>query len=162
MFDMQQAPLYIGILECLFVCFYVIVMCLFIAVMFWSCVCWYFQVTKLIGENAFVMAICENKVLHRHVCIVFLPNPPIAIAELPNCLSHECLTFLKPLIDCVRIQKLLLCERHTRETSKASGRSKLKHIKICEFKTFGGFYLCFSASCEVENTLFWFNVSRFL
>ena len=37
----------------------------------------------------------ENKVLHRHVCIVFLPNPPTAILELPNCLSHEWLTFLK-------------------------------------------------------------------
>ena len=40
-------------------------------------------------------SLCENKVLHRHVCIVFLPNPPIAILELPNCLSHEWLTFLK-------------------------------------------------------------------
>ena len=29
------------------------------------------------------------------MCIVFLPNPPIAILELPNCLSHEWLTFLK-------------------------------------------------------------------
>ena len=37
----------------------------------------------------------ENKVLRRHVCIVFLPNPPTAILELPNCLSHEWLTFLK-------------------------------------------------------------------
>ena len=27
--------------------------------------------------------------------LVFLPNPPIAILELPNCLSHEWLTFLK-------------------------------------------------------------------
>ena len=31
----------------------------------------------------------------RHcVCIMFLPNPPIAIAELLNGLSHEWLTFL--------------------------------------------------------------------
>ena len=36
----------------------------------------------------------ENKVLH-NVCIVFLPNPPTAILELPNRLSHESLTFLK-------------------------------------------------------------------
>ena len=42
-----------------------------------------------------VKVLCENKVLHRHVCIVFLLNPPIAILELPNCLSHEWLTFLK-------------------------------------------------------------------
>ena len=42
--------------------------------------------------------LCENKVLHRHVCIVFLPNPLIAILELPNCLSHEWLTFLILLI----------------------------------------------------------------
>ena len=34
-------------------------------------------------------------ILHRHVCIVFLPNPPVAMLELPNCLSHEWLTFLK-------------------------------------------------------------------
>ena len=26
---------------------------------------------------------------------MFLPNPPLAILELPNCLSHEWLTFLK-------------------------------------------------------------------
>ena len=35
------------------------------------------------------------RIRHRHVCIVFLPNPPIEILELPNCLSHEWLTFLK-------------------------------------------------------------------
>ena len=29
------------------------------------------------------------------MCIVFLPNPPIAILELPHYLSHEWLTFLK-------------------------------------------------------------------
>ena len=39
--------------------------------------------------------LCENKVLHRHVCIVFLPNSSITNIELPNCLSHEWLTFLK-------------------------------------------------------------------
>ena len=44
----------------------------------------------LVGQG-----LCEDKVLHRHVCFVFLPNPPIAILELPNCLSHESLTFLK-------------------------------------------------------------------
>ena len=33
--------------------------------------------------------------LHRHVCIVFWPNRPIAILELPNCLSYGWLTFLK-------------------------------------------------------------------
>ena len=27
--------------------------------------------------------------VHRHVCIMFLPNPPIAILELRNCLSHD-------------------------------------------------------------------------
>ena len=37
----------------------------------------------------------KNMVLHRHVCIVFLPNPPIAILELPYCLSRGWLTFLK-------------------------------------------------------------------
>ena len=42
-----------------------------------------------------VYARCENKVLYRHVCIVFLPNPPIAMLELPSCLSHEWLTLLK-------------------------------------------------------------------
>ena len=31
----------------------------------------------------------ENKVLDRHVRIVFLPDSPIAILELPNCLIHE-------------------------------------------------------------------------
>ena len=35
------------------------------------------------------------QVLHRHVCIVFLPNPALAILGLPNCLSHEWLAFLK-------------------------------------------------------------------
>ena len=39
--------------------------------------------------------LCENKVLHRYACIVFLPNPPTAILELSNCLSYEWLTFLK-------------------------------------------------------------------
>ena len=39
--------------------------------------------------------LCKDKVLHRHVCIALLPNPPIVILELPNCLSHEWLTFLK-------------------------------------------------------------------
>ena len=39
--------------------------------------------------------LCKNKVHHRHVRFVFLPNPPIAILELPNCLRHEWLTFLK-------------------------------------------------------------------
>ena len=29
------------------------------------------------------------------MCIVFLPNPPIAILEIPKCLSHEWLIFLK-------------------------------------------------------------------
>jgi hypothetical protein len=38
-----------------------------------------------------------NLVLHRHVhvCIVFLPNPPIAISNLPYCSSHGKVTFLK-------------------------------------------------------------------
>ena len=27
--------------------------------------------------------------VHRLVCIMFLPNPPIAILELHNCLSHD-------------------------------------------------------------------------
>ena len=34
-------------------------------------------------------------ILHRHVCIVFLLNPPIAIQELPYCSSRAWLTFLK-------------------------------------------------------------------
>ena len=42
-----------------------------------------------------VKVFSENKVPHRHVCIVFLLNNLIAILELPNCLSHEWLTFLK-------------------------------------------------------------------
>ena len=29
--------------------------------------------------------LCKNLALHRHVCVVFLPNPPIAILELSNC-----------------------------------------------------------------------------
>ena len=41
------------------------------------------------------LGLCENKVLHRHVCIVLLPNPPIAILELPNCLSHWMANFAK-------------------------------------------------------------------
>ena len=32
--------------------------------------------------------LCKNMVLRRHVCIVFLPNPPIAILKLPNCSNH--------------------------------------------------------------------------
>ena len=43
-----------------------------------------------VGQGLF-----ENKVLRRHVCIEFLPYSPIAILVLPNCLSHEWLTFLK-------------------------------------------------------------------
>ena len=39
--------------------------------------------------------LCKDMDLHRHVCIVFWPNPPIAILELPNCLSYGRLTFLK-------------------------------------------------------------------
>ena len=39
--------------------------------------------------------LCNNIVLHRHVCIVFLPNPAIAILELPNCSRRGSLTFLK-------------------------------------------------------------------
>ena len=34
-------------------------------------------------------------VLRRHVCIVFLPNPPTTIPKLPSRLSHVWLTFLK-------------------------------------------------------------------
>ena len=39
--------------------------------------------------------LCKDKVLHLHVCIVFLPSSPITIPEIPNCLSHKWLTFLK-------------------------------------------------------------------
>ena len=49
----------------------------------------------------------SNEVLHRYVCIVFWPSPPIAILELPKCLSHEWLTLLKPtlpLVSWARIQ----------------------------------------------------------
>ena len=34
-------------------------------------------------------------ILHRHVCIVFFPNPPIGILELPCCSSRRWPTFLK-------------------------------------------------------------------
>ena len=34
-------------------------------------------------------------VLHRQMCILFLPNPPIAILVLPNCSCRGWLTFLK-------------------------------------------------------------------
>ena len=44
----------------------------------------------------------EYKVVHRHACIVFLPNPPIAIFELPSCLSRKWLTFLKRWYSLVR------------------------------------------------------------
>ena len=30
----------------------------------------------------------KNTIFHRHVCIVFWPNPPVAILKLPNCSSH--------------------------------------------------------------------------
>ena len=39
--------------------------------------------------------LCKNKVLHRHLYIVFLPNQPIAILELPKFSSHEWLTLPK-------------------------------------------------------------------
>ena len=41
------------------------------------------------------MFICKNKVLHRHVRIVFWRNLPIAIPKLTNFLSHGCRTFVK-------------------------------------------------------------------
>ena len=43
-------------------------------------------------------SLCQNKVLHRHVCIVFLRSPLITILKLPNCFSHEWLTFSKTLL----------------------------------------------------------------
>ena len=39
--------------------------------------------------------LCKNMIPHRHVCIVLLPNPPIAILELPYCSSLAWLTLLK-------------------------------------------------------------------
>ena len=39
--------------------------------------------------------LCKDTGLHRHVHIVFWPNPPITILELPNYLSYGWLTFLK-------------------------------------------------------------------
>ena len=36
----------------------------------------------------------KNMVLHRQVCIVFLPNPPIGILQLPYCPSRGRLNFL--------------------------------------------------------------------
>ena len=48
---------------------------------------------KALRWKRYGQGLYESKVLHRHVRIVFLPNPPIAILELPNCLSHEWLTF---------------------------------------------------------------------
>ena len=43
-----------------------------------------------VGQRLF-----KNMVLHRHVCIVFLPNPPIGILKLPYCSSRGWLNFLK-------------------------------------------------------------------
>ena len=42
-----------------------------------------------------LVSLCKNMVLHCHVRIVFLPNTPIPIVELPNCLSNGWLTKLK-------------------------------------------------------------------
>ena len=61
-----------------------------------------FRITILIVYVG--QGLCKYKVLHRHVCIVFLPNPPIVILELPNCLSHVSLTFLKRCYWLVRQQ----------------------------------------------------------
>ena len=36
------------------------------------------KLTNQVGQP-----VCKNIVLHRHVCIVSWPNPPIAILELP-------------------------------------------------------------------------------
>ena len=52
--------------------------------------------------------LCENTVVHLDVSFVFLRNPPIAILELPNCLSHEWLTFLKCCYWLVRQE----CNKH--------------------------------------------------
>ena len=46
----------------------------------------------------------KNRVLYRHVCIVFLPNPPIAILELPHCSSRAWLTKTLLLVSQARIQ----------------------------------------------------------
>ena len=48
------------------------------------------QLITYVGQR-----LCKSMVLYRHVCFVFWLNPPIAILKLPNCLSHEWLTFLK-------------------------------------------------------------------
>ena len=36
-----------------------------------------------VGQRLF-----KNMVLHPHVCIVFLPNPPIGVRKLPYCPSR--------------------------------------------------------------------------
>jgi hypothetical protein len=41
------------------------------------------SLSMLVNKYLFI-----NLLLHRHVCIVFLPNPPIAISNLPYCSSH--------------------------------------------------------------------------
>jgi hypothetical protein len=52
-----------------------------------------------------------NLVLHRHVCIVFLPNPPIAISNLPRCSSHGEVTFIEVgYIASLRVCELRVCE----------------------------------------------------
>ena len=56
-------------------------MCIYMYICVYHYVCW--------------SSFYENKVLHRHVSFVFLPNPPIVILELPNCSSHGWLIFLK-------------------------------------------------------------------
>ena len=43
--------------------------------------------TKALASKRKKIGLCKDMGLRRHVCIVFWPNPPIAILELPNCLS---------------------------------------------------------------------------
>ena len=50
---------------------------------------------------------------HRHVCIVFLPNPPMAILELPNCL--RCLPTLFNQIEKYIVKVILLTNNYSFE-----------------------------------------------
>ena len=50
-----------------------------------------------VGQRLF-----KNMVLHRHVCIVFLPNSPIGVRKLPYCSSRGWLNFLKRFYSLVR------------------------------------------------------------
>ena len=53
----------------------------------------------LVKDSKFMQ--CKNMVRHCQLCIVFWPNLTIASLNIPNCLSHGRLTFLKRCYWCV-------------------------------------------------------------